>query len=78
MSGIGNVRIIDQDILEATNLDRLRGAEIEDLSSPKPKSWREDYREIPMVQNRGARGDGHGKNANALLGGADLVLDGRG
>ncbi len=76
-SGIGNLRIIDQDIVEATNLDRLHGAEIEDLYKPKAEvlagrlsrhlPW---CRIDPVVETVTER------NVDALLGPTDLVLDG--
>lgn len=76
-SGIGNVRIIDQDIVEATNLDRLHGAEIEDLYQPKAEVLaRRLSKNPPWCRIEALVETVTRKNADALLGGADLVLDG--
>ncbi len=76
-SGIGNLRIIDQDIVEATNLDRLHGAEIEDLYRPKAEVLATRLsRLVPWCRIEPVVETLTGNNADALLGQADLVLDG--
>ena len=76
-SGIGNLRIIDQDIVEATNLVRLHGAEIEDLYRPKAEVLaRRLPRLLPWCKIEAVAETITGKNVDALLGGTDIVLDG--
>ncbi len=76
-SGIANLRIIDQDIVEATNLDRLHGVEIEDLYQPKSEVLATRLsRLVPWCRIEPVVETVTGSNADALLGEADLVLDG--
>lgn len=76
-SGVGNLRIIDQDIVETTNLVRLHGCEIDDLYQPKAEVLaRRLSRLLPLCRLEAVVETVTAKNADALLGGADLVLDG--
>ena len=76
-SGIGNLRIIDQDIVEASNLDRLHGAEVEDLYQPKAEVLaRRLSRLVPWCRIEALVETVTAKSADALLGDTNLVLDG--
>ena len=75
-SGIGNLRLIDQDIVETTNLNRLHGAEVEDLYQPKAEVLaRRLSRPLPSCRIEAIVETITGTNADTLLRGADLVLD---
>jgi adenylyltransferase/sulfurtransferase len=75
--GIGNLRIIDQDIVETTNLNRLHGAEIEDLYQPKAEVLaRRLSRPVPWCRIEAVVETITGRNTDTLLEGAHLVLDG--
>ena len=76
-SGVGNLRLIDQDIVEATNMHRLHATEMEDLYKPKAEVLTKSLSRLhpwcriePVVETI------TGKNVGQLLEGADLVLDG--
>ncbi len=76
-SGIGDLRLVDQDILETMNLHRLHGAKLEDLYHPKAEVLARRLSEFhpwcriePIVETLTQR------NVDELLQGIDLVLDG--
>ncbi len=76
-SGVGDLRLIDQDIVEATNMHRLHGAEMKDLYQPKAEVLARRLSRLhqwcniqPVIETI------TGRNVDQLLGGADLVLDG--
>ena len=76
-SGIGHLKLIDQDIVESTNLARLHSATSEDLFHPKvevladrlsePGKWCEIEPIIETLTDR---------NADGLLRDVDLIFDG--
>ncbi len=76
-SGVGRLKLIDQDIVESTNLARLHSARSEDLFHPKvevladrlsePGKWCEIE---PIIETLTER------NADGLLRDVDLIFDG--
>lgn len=78
-AGVGKVRLIDRDVLEASNLQRQILYDEEDLASGLPKAElarRRLARVNAEVELEAAVADLHAGNVRALLGDADLVLDG--
>src|SRR2546430_3080663 len=76
-SGVGHLKIIDQDILESTNLQRLHAATINDLFHPKAEVIANRLSEVaewcniePIVETLTDR------NADGLLREVDLIFDG--
>ena len=76
-SGVGHLKLIDQDIVEITNLQRLHSASMNDLYHPKAEviadrlseqaAWCKIEAVIETVTDR---------NASALLRDVDLIFDG--
>src|SRR5437879_10528029 len=76
-SGVGHLKLIDQDIVESTNLQRLHSASMNDLYHPKAEviadrlsehaAWCKIEPVIETVTDR---------NASALLRDVDLIFDG--
>jgi molybdopterin-synthase adenylyltransferase len=76
-SGVGRLRLIDQDVVESTNLARLHFATSEDLFHPKVEvlanglsKLNEWCRIEPVIETLTSR------NADELLGNVDLIFDG--
>jgi adenylyltransferase/sulfurtransferase len=76
-SGIGHLKLIDQDIVESTNLQRLHGATMNDLFHPKAEVIANRLSEIaewcqiePVIETVTDR------NAHGLLRDVDLIFDG--
>jgi len=76
-SGIGGLRLIDQDIVESTNLARLYSATTEDLFHPKVEVIADGLSELgewcqiePIIDTVTDR------NVDELLGDVDLIFDG--
>src|SRR5713226_4107130 len=75
--GIGHLKLIDQDIVEESNLHRLIGADRQDLHMPKAEvlgrklnSRHHWTKTEAIVETLRAR------NSKELLGGTDLIIDG--
>ncbi len=76
-SGIGTLKLVDQDIIELSNLSRLHQAEMGDLYLPKAEvlarklsqryTWTQCEPVVDTLQD---------SNAGELLEGVDLILDG--
>ncbi|SEE93207.1 ThiF family adenylyltransferase [Ruania alba] len=76
-AGIGTLRIIDHDVVERSNLHRQIAHGVSDLGRPKVDSAANTLAELApdlIVDRRNERLTAY--NADALLRGADLVLDG--
>ena len=76
-SGVGHLKLIDQDIVEITNLQRLHSASMNDLYHPKAEVIADRLSEQaawckiePMIETVTDR------NASALLRDVDLIFDG--
>jgi molybdopterin-synthase adenylyltransferase len=76
-SGVGHLKLIDQDIVEITNLQRLHGATVKDLYHPKAEVIADRLSDVadwctiePVIETVTDR------NANELLKDADLIFDG--
>jgi adenylyltransferase/sulfurtransferase len=76
-SGVGRLRLIDQDIVESTNLARLHSATTEDLYHPKVEVLADRLSELgkwcyiePIIETVTER------NADDLLRDVDLIFDG--
>lgn len=76
-SGVGHLRLIDQDIVETSNLQRLHAATANDLFHPKAEVIADKLSEVaewckiePIVETV------TDKNASELLIGVDLIFDG--
>src|SRR3989442_15241377 len=76
-SGIGHLKLIDQDIVESTNLQRLHAATMNDLYHPKAEVIANRLSEVaewcniePIVETLTDR------NADGLLREVDLIFDG--
>src|SRR2546426_5636342 len=76
-SGVGRLKLIDQDIVESTNLQRLHSATIEDLFHPKVEVLANRLSELaewcqiePIIETVTDR------NADELLRDVDLIFDG--
>ena len=76
-SGVGGVRLIDQDIIEPSNLARMSSATREDLYHPKAETlagklsqFDSSSKILPLVDTITDR------NVDELLKGVDLILDG--
>ena len=76
-SGVGRLRLIDQDIVEGTNLARLHSATAEDLLHPKVEVLANRLSELvewcqiePIIETVTDR------NADQFLGDVDLIFDG--
>lgn len=76
-AGVGTIAIVDDDVVEATNLQRQVLHTTADVGRPKVESAAEHVRalndEVEVVQHH-VRLDA--RNARELLGGYDIVLDG--
>ena len=76
-AGIGRLTILDRDVVEASNLHRQLMFEDRDIGSPKAYIAAERLKAInPDVETTGLAEDFSAANAETLVGGADIVLDG--
>lgn len=76
-AGVGTLTIIDDDVVEASNLQRQVLHRAEDLGRPKAKSARDALLRLnPAGQVRSVVARLTSRNALDLFGRADLVLDG--
>ncbi|SDT26573.1 adenylyltransferase and sulfurtransferase [Paenibacillaceae bacterium GAS479] len=78
-SGVGEIRLIDRDIVEWSNLQRQLLYDEEDARCglPKAEAAANKLRRINSSINiRAYAADLHGGNASSLLDGADILLDG--
>ena len=78
-AGVGRLTLVDRDVVEESNLSRqlLFDAEDAERVAPKAAAAEERLREIaPDVDSRGVIADLDSRNAQKILGGHDLVLDG--
>ena len=76
-AGVGTLTIIDDDVVEASNLQRQVLHRAEDLGRPKAESAREALLRLnPALQVRSRVARLSSRNALDLFDGVDLVLDG--
>ncbi len=76
-SGVGRIRLIDQDIIEPSNLQRIHSATREDLFHPKAEVLSRRLSEFdPSSRIEAAVDTITQTNVDSLLSEADLVLDG--
>ncbi len=76
-AGVGRITVIDDDVVDATNLQRQVIHTTEDVARPKVDSALERVRALnPGVEVVGVRERLEPANAEVLLAGHDLVLDG--
>ena len=75
--GIGNLKLIDQDIVEESNLHRLIGADRKDLHLPKAEvlARRLSLRH-PWTSTEAVVETLRAENSSDLLGGSDMIIDG--
>src|SRR5712691_3560199 len=75
--GIGRLRLIDQDIVEESNLHRLIGADSQDLHLPKAEVLsRKLNSRHPWTRTEAIVETLRTENAEELLAGNDMVIDG--
>lgn len=75
--GVGKLRLIDQDIVEETNLHRLSGIGQEDLHAPKAEALaRSINSRYPWTKATPTIETLRTDNCSSLLGGVDLIVDG--
>ena len=75
-SGLGYLRVIDQDIVEPSNLHRLHGASEDDLYKPKAEVAAEALAKAsPWAKVEPVIDTLRWSNARHLLDGVDLVVD---
>jgi len=76
-SGIGYLRLIDQDIVDVSNLHRLHGASVGDVYQPKAEVIANTLsRNMPWLKVQAIVDTVRGATAEDLLGGVDLIVDG--
>ena len=76
-SGIGHLRLIDQDIVEPSNLHRLQGLDQSDLYHPKAEALADSlHRLVPSSRFEAIVDTLRSANVSELLGGSDVVVDG--
>src|SRR3989441_2201658 len=76
-SGIGYLRLIDQDIVDVSNLHRLHGASVGDVYQPKAEVIANTLsRNMPWLKIQAIVDTVRGANAEEVLGGVDLIVDG--
>jgi molybdopterin-synthase adenylyltransferase len=75
--GVGHLTLIDQDIVEVSNLHRLTGVEHRDLNLPKAEVVARSIRSrFPWTLARPVVETVRGENSSELLNGSNLILDG--
>src|SRR3989441_205099 len=76
-SGVGFLRLIDQDIVDVSNLHRLHGASASDVYQPKAEVIANTLsRNMPWLKLQAIVDTVRGANAEELLVGIDLIVDG--
>ena len=76
-AGVGNIRVIDRDIVEVSNLQRQHLFTTEDIGEPKATAIAEHLKKIyPEVNVEPKVNDLNPDTAEDLLGGVDIILDG--
>ncbi len=76
-SGIGHLRLIDQDIVEPSNLHRLQGLDQSDLYHPKAEALADSLqRLVPSSRFEAVVDTLRSANVSELLGGSDVIVDG--
>ena len=76
-SGIGHLRLIDQDIVEPSNLHRLQGLDQSDLYHPKAEALADSlHRLVPSSRFEAIVDTLREANVSELLGGSDVIVDG--
>ena len=76
-SGIGHLRMIDQDIVEPSNLHRLQGLDRSDLYHPKAEALADSLnRLVPSSRFEAVVDTLRSANVSELLGGSDVIVDG--
>ncbi|MEI1277787.1 HesA/MoeB/ThiF family protein [Leptospira venezuelensis] len=76
-AGIGNIRIIDSDIVDTTNLQRQIIFKHSDIGKSKSEASSENLRSLnPYIKIEGIQERLTQENAKDLLSGSDLVLEG--
>src|SRR6266571_8918114 len=76
-AGIGHVRLIDQDIVEPSNLHRLYGMDQSHLYHPKAEAMAESLSKLtPWTEAEPIVDTLRATNVDELLAGSDIVLDG--
>ncbi len=77
LAGIGHLRLIDQDIIEAKNLHRQILYNTDDLDYPKAEVAAAKLRKFnPLIKAEPVSENVHAGNVERLLAGVDLVVDG--
>ena len=77
LAGVGHLRLIDQDIIEAKNLHRQILYNFEDLDYPKAEVAAARLQEFnPLIKAEAITENVHAGNVERLLKGVDLVVDG--
>ena len=75
--GIGHLRLIDQDLVEVSNLHRLTGVGHHDLNAPKSEAVAGAIRSrYPWTTTGSVVETLRRENADEILGGSDLIIDG--
>jgi molybdopterin-synthase adenylyltransferase len=76
-SGIGQLKLIDQDIVEPSNLHRLQGLDKSHVYHPKAEALADSLqRLVPSSRFEAVVDTLRSANLNELLGGADVIVDG--
>src|SRR2546425_317223 len=76
-SGIGRLRLIDQDIVEPSNLHRLQGLDRSDLYHPKAEALAASLqRLVPFSHFEAVVDTLRSANVRELLGESDVIVDG--
>src|SRR5881397_779387 len=76
-SGIGYLRLIDQDIVEPSNLHRLQGLDQSHLYHPKAEALANSLqRLVPSSRFEAVVDTLRSANVSELLGGSDVIVDG--
>jgi adenylyltransferase/sulfurtransferase len=77
LAGVGHLRLIDQDIVETRNLHRQILYSTDDLDYPKAEVAAKQLTKLnPLVKAEPVSENGHAGNAERLVSGVDLVVDG--
>jgi molybdopterin/thiamine biosynthesis adenylyltransferase len=77
LAGVGYLRLIDQDTVEATNLHRQILYTTADLHYPKAEAAAKRLQQInPLITAEACSENVHASNVESLLQGVDIVVDG--